>query len=125
MTIRVSRKRSRRCWQKTVCLGCGVCVKACGQESIDLKPRAARVITPVNGAQRYVMLAFERGKLQNRVFDNQVMDSHRALAALLGVVLKLPPVNMAMANDQLKSRFVEAVAPSSSKKGLIITVVLL
>jgi len=92
-----------------VCLGCGVCARACTQESIRMKPRAARVITPVNTAQRYVMMALERGKLQNLVFDNQVMASHRALAALLGVVLKLPPVKMAMANAQLRSRFLEAV----------------
>jgi ferredoxin len=92
-----------------VCLGCGVCVRACGQKSISLAPRAARVITPVTNAERYVRMAIERGKLQNLVFDNQVMASHRALAALLGVVLKLPPVKLALANEQLKSRFVAAV----------------
>jgi ferredoxin len=92
-----------------VCLGCGVCQRACSKESIRMKPRAARVITPVNNAQRYVAMAIERGKLQNLIFDNQVMASHRALAALLGVVLKLPPVKMAMANKQMKSRFIQAV----------------
>jgi len=93
-----------------LCLGCGVCVRACGQESISLEPRAARVITPVNTAQRYVMMAVERGTLQNLIFDNQVMASHRALAALLGAVLKLPPVKRIMANEQMKSRFLDAVA---------------
>ena len=93
-----------------VCLGCGVCVRACPQDSIGLKERAARVITPVNNAQRYVMMATERGKLQDLIFDNQVLASHRAMAALLGAVLKLPPVKKAMASKQLKSRFLEAVA---------------
>jgi ferredoxin len=93
-----------------VCLGCGVCVRACVQDSIDLKERAARVITPVNSAQRYVMMATERGTLQDLIFDNQVLASHRALAALLGAVLKLPPVKKAMASDQLKSRFLEAIS---------------
>ena len=92
-----------------VCLGCGVCVRACKQESITLKRRAARVITPVDNAQRYVLMAIERGKLQNLIFDNQVMASHRALAALLGAILKLPPVHRAMASEQMKSRFLEAV----------------
>lgn len=91
------------------CLGCGVCVRACSQESIKLKPRAARVITPVNNAQRYVQMALERGKLQNLIFDNQVMASHRALAALLGAVLGLPPVKRVLANEQLKSRFLAAI----------------
>jgi len=92
-----------------VCLGCGVCVRACTEEGISLKKRAAQVITPVTGAQRYVRMAIERGKLQDLIFDNRVLASHRALAALLGAVLKLPPVKQAMANEQLKSRFVAAV----------------
>jgi ferredoxin len=92
-----------------VCLGCGVCVRTCAQESITLQERAARVITPVNNAQRYVMMAIERGKLQNLIFDNQVMASHRALAALLGAVLRLPPLKQALANEQIKSRFLAAV----------------
>jgi ferredoxin len=93
-----------------VCLGCGVCVRACPQDSIGLKERAARVITPVNNAQRYVMMATERGKLQDLIFDNQVLASHRAMAALLGAVLRLPPVKKAMASEQLRSRFLEAVS---------------
>jgi len=92
-----------------VCLGCGVCVRACPQESIGLKERAARVITPVNNAHRYVLMAVERGKLQNLIFDNQVMASHRSLAALLGAVFKLPPVKRALASEQMKSRYLEAV----------------
>jgi ferredoxin len=92
-----------------VCLGCGVCVRACEQEGIRLRQRAARVITPLNNAHRYVLMAVERGKLQNLIFDNQVMASHRALAALLGAVLKLPPVKRSMASEQMKSRYLEAL----------------
>jgi formate hydrogenlyase subunit 6/NADH:ubiquinone oxidoreductase subunit I len=92
-----------------VCLGCGVCARACDQESLQMLPRAARIITPVNGAHRFILMAVERGKLQNLIFDNQVMASHRALAALLGAVLKLPPVKRAMASEQMKSRYLEAV----------------
>lgn len=92
-----------------VCLGCGVCARACTRDSIAMAPRAARVITPVNNAHRYVLMAVERGKLQNLVFDNQVLASHRALAALLGAVLELPPVKRALASEQLRSRFLEAV----------------
>lgn len=92
-----------------VCLGCGVCSRACTRGSIVMSPRAARVITPVNNAHRYVRMAVERGKLQNLIFDNQVLASHRALAALLGAVLKLPPVQRTLAGEQLQSRFLAAV----------------
>ncbi|MEN8006971.1 MAG: 4Fe-4S dicluster domain-containing protein [Candidatus Krumholzibacteriota bacterium] len=105
--VRPKKKAARL--EADVCLGCGVCVRACGQESIRMAPRAARVITPVNAAHRYVLMATERGKLQNLIFDNQVMASHRALAALLGAVLKLPPVKRALAGKQMKSRYLEAL----------------
>jgi hypothetical protein len=41
-------------------------------------------------------MAIERGKLQNLIFDNQVLWSHRAMAAVLGVILKLPPFKQAV-----------------------------
>ncbi|MBE0565761.1 MAG: 4Fe-4S binding protein [Krumholzibacteria bacterium] len=92
-----------------VCLGCGVCVRSCSRGALRLEPRAARVITPVNAAHRYVLMAAERGKLQDLIFDNRVLFSHRALAALLGAVLKLPPVKRALCSEQMKSRYLEAL----------------
>ncbi len=50
-------------------------------------------------------MAIESGKLQNLVFDNQVLESHRAMAAVLGVILKLPPTKQIMASRQMKSRY--------------------
>ena len=67
--------------------------------------RASRVITPVNSTHKSVLMAIERGKLQNLIFDNQVLWSHRALAAMLGVILKLPPVKRALACEQIGSRY--------------------
>jgi hypothetical protein len=54
-------------------------------------------------------MAIERGLLQNLIFDNRVLWSHRALAAVLGVILKLPPIKQAMASQQVKSRYLEAL----------------
>ncbi len=93
------------------CLGCGVCLRACTQTpSLTLKHRDKRVLTPLNGVHRAVVMAVERGKLQNLLFDNQVLWHHRALAAVLGAILRLPPVARAMATDQAKSRYLEALA---------------
>ncbi len=52
-------------------------------------------------------MAIERGKLQNLVFDNQAHLHHKAMAAVLGVILKLPPLKQAMASRQMKSRYLE------------------
>jgi len=95
--------------EKDLCLGCGVCVDACTKEGISLKSRPERVITPINGTHRAVLMAIERGKLQNLFFDNRVLWSHRALAAVLGVILKLPPLKQTLANKQVKSRYLESL----------------
>ncbi len=54
-------------------------------------------------------MAIERGKLQDLVFDNRVLWSHRALAALLGVVLRLPPVKRALGSEQVRSRYLDTM----------------
>lgn len=90
-----------------LCLGCGVCVGSCPTGALRLELRAKRVITPVNTAHRLVLMAIERGKLQNLIFDNQAYLSHRAMAAVLGALLKLPPVQRALAGEQLNSRYLE------------------
>lgn len=90
-----------------ICLGCGLCVQACPSGAIRLNPRKKRVITPLNGAHRAVVMAIERGKLQDLIFDNRTRWSHRALAAIIGAVLRLPPVKRALALEQVKSRYLE------------------
>ncbi|MBN2436972.1 MAG: 4Fe-4S dicluster domain-containing protein [Deltaproteobacteria bacterium] len=95
--------------REEICLGCGLCVRACQGKHIALKSRPQRVITPLNSVHLAVMMAVERGKLQDLIFDNQALSSHRAMAAVLGVILKLPPVKQAMASRQVKSRYLEAL----------------
>jgi ferredoxin len=92
---------------ESVCLGCGVCVRACGRQGLSLRSRPEQIITPLNSVHRIVMMAIERGDLQNLIFDNQVLWNHRALAAVLGVILRLPPLKQALANQQVKSRYLE------------------
>ncbi|HSK10188.1 MAG TPA: 4Fe-4S dicluster domain-containing protein [Vicinamibacterales bacterium] len=89
------------------CLGCGVCVPACKQEGLTLTARAERVLTPLDSTHKVVAMAIERGTLQHLIFDNRALFSHRAMAAVLGVILKLPPVKRALASQQLRSRYLE------------------
>jgi len=102
-------KKKKAKLDKNLCLGCAVCVRVCKTKSLGLVSRSERVITPLNSAHKAVLMAIERGKLQNLIFDNQALASHRAMAAVLGVILKLPPVKQAMASKQMKSRYLESL----------------
>jgi ferredoxin len=100
-------KRNVAKLDEDICLGCGLCVKACPHDQISLKSRPERVITPLDGTHKAVVMAIERGKLQNLIFDNRALFSHRAMAAILGVILKLPPLKQTLASRQVKSRYLE------------------
>jgi ferredoxin len=91
------------------CLGCGVCVRTCRTGALSLEDRGPRRLTPLNGAHKAVLMALERGKLQELVLDNRLLWSHRALAAFLGAVLRLPPVKRLLATEQVRSRYLEAL----------------
>ncbi len=91
------------------CLGCGVCLRSCAPGALALAERGPRKLTPRDGAHRAVLMAIERGKLQDLVFDNRLLWSHRALAAMLGAVLRLPPAKRLLAKEQVRSRYLEAL----------------
>lgn len=90
-----------------ICLGCGVCVGKCSSDSLSLLSRPKRVITPLDSTHKTVVMAIERGGLQNLIFDNRVLFSHRALAAVMGTIIKLPPFQQVLAHKQIKSRYLE------------------
>ena len=110
-------KEGRRLAQvdKEVCLGCGVCVRSCQKKAIVLERREIEVITPVNSTHRFVLQAIEKGTLQNLIFDNQAFANHRAMAAVLGVILKLPPLKQMLASKQFQSIYLDRLL--LNKKG--------
>jgi Na+-translocating ferredoxin:NAD+ oxidoreductase RNF subunit RnfB len=90
-----------------LCLGCGVCVRACTRAALHLRPRKQRVLTPANTAHRTVLMAIERGTFAELLVDGQSTYGHRAVSAILGAVLKLPPLKQALASKQMKSRYLD------------------
>jgi Pyruvate/2-oxoacid:ferredoxin oxidoreductase delta subunit len=96
-----------------ICLGCGVCLRGCQENALKLESRKERVITPVNSVHRVVLMAIERGKLQNLIFDNQLLLSHRAMAAVLGAIIKMPPVKQVLATQQFRSKYLEGLIKRS------------
>jgi ferredoxin len=98
-------KRRKAALDADLCLGCGVCTRVCPTDGLWLEARAERVITPVDALHRTVLMAIERGKLQDCIFDNRALFSHRAMAAVLGAILRLPPTQQVLATRQMKSRY--------------------
>ena len=92
---------------ESVCLGCGVCVRSCTGKHLMLKSRAQKIITPVNSVHRVVMMAVDKGQLEDLIIDNRALYSHRAMAAVLSSIMKLSPAKRAMASQQMKSVYVE------------------
>ncbi|MBI5505271.1 MAG: 4Fe-4S dicluster domain-containing protein, partial [Deltaproteobacteria bacterium] len=109
-------KKRRAKLSEDLCLGCGVCVRTCPTDGLRLQPRPERVITPVDSVRRTVLMAIERGKLQNLIFDNRAMASHRAMAAVLGAILQLPPVKQALASKQMQSLYLDRLLAWGEKR---------
>jgi Pyruvate/2-oxoacid:ferredoxin oxidoreductase delta subunit len=107
----------RRCVHDTRrCLGCGICARNCKSAAVALVPREERLVTPVDTAHRVVQMALERGKLQNLVWDNAALPQHRAMAAIVGTILKLPPVQQALASSTLGSRYLNVMIQRHAQK---------
>ena len=101
---------------REICLGCGICARNCPVKAVMLERRPVQIITPVNSTHRFILQAIEKGTLQNLVFDNEAFASHRAMAALFSVILKLPPVKQALASRQFKSVYLDKLLSSQKKK---------
>ena len=99
-----------------ICLGCGVCANNCPTKAIEMERRPVQVITPVNSTHRFVLQANEKGTLQNLVFDNHAFANHRAMAAVFGVILSLPPLKQALASKQFKSIYLDKLLSSQVNK---------
>ncbi|MHC4177672.1 MAG: 4Fe-4S dicluster domain-containing protein, partial [Planctomycetota bacterium] len=101
---------------ETLCLGCGVCYSACKSGAIAMKPRAKRVLTPETVFDRTVMMAIERGRLSELIFESPKRLSHRALSRIVGVVERSPFFKAAMAIRPLRSAFLRRLVAEARKK---------
>lgn len=110
------RKKKHAKIDTEICLGCGVCARNCPTKAITMEHRPIQVITPVNSTHRFVLQAIEKGTLQNLIFDNQAFANHRAMAAVFGTILKLPPMKQALASKQFKSVYLDKLLSMQKKK---------
>jgi len=89
----------------TFCIGCGVCGLACRRKAMRLVPRGQRVLLPENTIERVVLQSLERGTLQNFLFNNPNLASHRFLRGVVGAFLALPSVKRVIMGNTFRSKF--------------------
>ena len=118
LDITSAQQKRRPVIDESICLGCGVCARNCPKKAITLQRRPIEVITPVNSTHRFVLQAIEKGTLQNLVFDNQAFANHRAMAAVFGTILKLPPLKQALASKQFKSVYLDHLLSAQKNRPL-------
>ena len=88
------------------CLGCGVCADTCRNHALVMRRGGARPAIPANGMERVVRMSLERGLLSQLVFDEGGSRGARFLGRVVDALATLPPVQQALATEQLRSRFV-------------------
>jgi Pyruvate/2-oxoacid:ferredoxin oxidoreductase delta subunit len=108
--IEVSPASSEVSVDNSVCLGCGLCASACPSGAMVMAPRANKHIVPENTIKRTLMMAIENGTLQNLIADPHASLSSAAINRLLGAILQLSPAKRLLAQQAIKSRFVDFLA---------------
>jgi ferredoxin len=98
------------------CLGCGVCATQCKDGAAAMKSRPQRVVVPETVFDQRIMMAIERGKLADLIFDDPDKLSHRALGRILGVLEKTPPIKGLLAAQSLNSAFVQRIVKKGRKR---------
>ncbi len=92
-----------------VCIGCGVCVGACRKGAMTMVRREKQPFVPSTAVEKALRMALERNRLADLVFDQGHGLGSRFLHHVVKAITRLPPVQKALANKQLQSRFIRAV----------------
>lgn len=100
----------------TRCIGCGVCTRFCPTEAILMERRSQMNLTPVDGFERVILNAIDLGTLQNLIFDNFNLWTHKVLRRLMKILFSLPKIKRSLAEDQLQSRYLRKMVEIYKKR---------
>jgi len=116
-SVKITKRAVR---DEQICLGCGVCATVCKNGAASMKSRPQRKLVPETVFDQRVMMAIERGKLADLLFDDPGRLSHRALSRIMGAIERSAPVKALLATQTLNSSFLKTVVKGAKlrSKGL-------
>lgn len=91
------------------CIGCGVCADTCRRRALRMRRSERRPHIPQTAMERMLRMAIERGHLAHLLADQGAGRGMRFLNQLIQALVALPPAQRQLANEQLRSRFVNFV----------------
>lgn len=91
---------------ETRCIGCGVCVFACSRKAISLIPRSQRVFTPENSLERIFIMALERNKFQNLLFDDLESFPTFLINHIIGWILRREKIKNFLLKENIRSKWI-------------------
>ena len=109
-TVPSEGKGLRRNWSlvdPARCLGCGVCGDVCRWDAHGMELRDDRPFIPSDMMERVALMAIERGKLGDLLYDNIGSGLGRTVAHVLSLIERMPPWKAAMAIKPLRSVFLD------------------
>jgi len=98
-----------------ICIGCGVCSRACAFDAISMTPREKRVVPPETTFDRVALMALERGKIVDLIFDEPENVGYKAIGRVLALLEKTPPAKALLAIKPLRSAFLNTFVKEARK----------
>ena len=98
-----------------LCLGCGVCYSHCRFGAIRLEARPQRVLTPRTMFDRIVLMAIERGKLADLLFEEPEKVGIRAMKRLVHALEHSSLFQATMAVKPLRSVFLNTIVAMAKR----------
>jgi NAD-dependent dihydropyrimidine dehydrogenase PreA subunit/biotin operon repressor len=107
--IKKENKKKTAYIEKTTCFGCGVCKTKCNFNAISMKKRKNRIYTPESVFDRQIVMAIERGKLADLLFEDLTKFSHKALSRIFSVLENTDVFKAMLAIRGLDSIFLQTL----------------